>query len=77
MRLLGSILYALGILIAGASGLCTLVFMDEILTDPAMTYGGLTMGLVPFMIGMALIFAGRSIRRREDARAGSEEGGET
>jgi hypothetical protein len=68
--LLGSILLAVGILIAGASGLCTVVFFVT-----AGAHGGLgvfplmlVVGGIPFAIGLGLFFAGRALVRsgRED-----------
>ncbi len=68
--LFGGILLAIGILIAGASGLCTVVFFVM-----AIPHGGFSalpvmviFGGVPFAIGLGLFFTGRSLIRsdRED-----------
>jgi hypothetical protein len=70
-RVFGSILMAVGILIAGASGLCSLV----VIQGTANEFGGefvvqiLAMGGIPFGIGLALFFGGRALVRRARADA--------
>jgi hypothetical protein len=66
--LVGGILLAIGILIAGASGLCTVMFF----VTTVMNGGGLgalplvlLFGGVPFAIGSGLFFAGRSLIRSD------------
>lgn len=63
-QLMGGILLAVGILIAGASGLCSLAVL-------AGAGGGINMfpivalvGGVPFLLGAALAFTGRRILRQ-------------
>ena len=68
-ELLGGILVAIGILIAGASGLCSLAVL--------VGFGGANMlpavaliGSVPFLLGAALALTGRRILRQvRDARS--------
>ncbi|HEU4969438.1 hypothetical protein [Sphingomonas sp.] len=64
-RLFGGILLAIGILIAGASGLCTLIFVGSSTGQPndlgpilplALIFGGL-----PFLVGIGLIIGGRAL----------------
>jgi hypothetical protein len=76
-QLFGGILIAVGILIAGASGLCSLYMVfssdtfragatGELLSmlPPVLLFGG-----IPFAVGLGLVFGGRSvIRRARDAR---------
>ena len=66
--LFGGILLAIGILISGASGLCSLAFLVSMLGS----HGGgefaslplvLIVGGIPFAIGMGLFFAGRALIR--------------
>ena len=82
-RLFGGLLLAAGILIGGASGLCTLVFLGTGLTDG----GGdefflgilpliLLIGGIPIAIGIGLFFGGRALlrlAREEEAEAVAEE----
>ena len=63
----GGILLAIGILIAGASGLCTVVFFVT-----TIGHGGagafplmLIVGGIPFAIGLGLVFAGRALIRMD------------
>jgi hypothetical protein len=66
--LFGGILLAIGILVAGASGLCSLAFLVSMVTSSG---GGefaslplvLVVGGIPFAIGLALFFAGRALIR--------------
>jgi hypothetical protein len=71
--LLGGILLAVGILIAGASGLCSLVFLGMGVSEPSGLVDVLPMifvvGGIPFEVGLGLFFLGRSLIRsgRRDA----------
>lgn len=73
--LFGGLLLAAGLLIAGASGLCSLVFGISVLGNgagaEALTILPLVLlfGGVPFSIGFGLIMWGRSLLRsaREEA----------
>jgi len=73
--LLGGLLLAVGILLAGVSGLCSLAFLVMGIGD-----GGLAdilplllvVGGLPFVIGVGLFFGGRSLLR--SARQEQEEG---
>lgn len=85
--LFGGILLAVGILVAGVSGLCSLVFLVTGLGDSGGFEGMLPLilliGGVPFLVGLGLFFAGRSLlrsarREREDsAPPGSGDGTES
>jgi hypothetical protein len=64
-EVLGGIFMAVGILIAGGSGLCSAV----VLFTPG-EYSGfemwpavLTVGGIPFAVGLAMAFGGRALRR--------------
>jgi hypothetical protein len=67
----GGLLMGIGILIAGLSGLCTVVGVGAMLFDPgSMGNAGemvsvlgavLLFGGVPFLIGLGLFFAGRHL----------------
>lgn len=72
----GAMLLGVGILIAGLSGLCTLVMLGAGLFDPSTWSGSseyVTMilpmaaifGGIPFAIGLALFFAGRHLLRSD------------
>lgn len=70
----GGILMAIGILIAGASGLCTITVLISALSSigGGNEFSGLGMipivgivGGIPFAIGVGLIFAGRSLMRSD------------
>ena len=66
MRVLGGILLAIGILIAGLSGLCSLVFVVTELTSPYSSVDRtvsyvLGIGGIPFIIGLAMVFLGRRL----------------
>jgi hypothetical protein len=76
-RVLGGILLAIGILIAGVSGLCSGIFVISMIGS-IFTYGldpdGLMLmllfGGLPFMAGVGLILAGHALvrsARQEDA----------
>ena len=73
--LFGGILLGAGILIAGASGLCSLVFLGMGLTEPSGMVDMLPMvllvGGIPFLIGLGLFFQGRS-KIRSARRDGQE-----
>jgi hypothetical protein len=62
----GGILMAVGILIAGASGLCSAVvlFTPGEYSGLEMWPAVLTVGGIPFAIGLAMAFGGRALRRR-------------
>ena len=71
-QLIGGILIAAGILIAGASGLCSLYM---VFTSDTFRSGGLgelmsmlplllLFGGIPFALGLGLVFGGRSVIRR-------------
>ncbi len=72
--LFGGILLGAGILIAGASGLCSLVFLVMGLSEPSgfvdVAPMVLVVGGIPFAIGLGLFFLGRSLVRsaRRDAQ---------
>ncbi len=69
----GGILLAIGILIAGASGLCTITFVVSAIgsaVNSHQEFGGAGMipliaivGGIPFLVGVGLIFAGRALIR--------------
>ena len=66
MKTLGGILLGIGILIAGLSGLCSLVFLATEATSPytnlSEMFGMVMMvGGIPFVIGVGLIFLGRHL----------------
>lgn len=64
----GSILMAVGILIAGASGLCSFVFVMSALGPPSNIKIDLPIiffvGGIPFVIGLAVFFGGRALVRQ-------------
>lgn len=66
---IGGILLAIGILIAGLSGLCTLVVIGSALVDSgsgefaSMIPAALVFGGVPCAIGVGLFFLGRHLMR--------------
>ena len=69
----GGLLLAIGILIAGASGLCTSIFDIMALSEARSAEGlsfivmSLFVGGIPFVIGLGLIFWGRWLLRRARA----------
>ena len=68
-RLLGGILLAIGILVAGLSGLCTLLVLGGSLTSGQFIDGlsmALAFGGIPLAIGIGLIFAGRALLKEND-----------
>ncbi|HUP67339.1 MAG TPA: hypothetical protein VM145_03895 [Sphingomicrobium sp.] len=69
-RLLGGCLQAVGILIAGLFGLCTIILFAD--GNSWQSFGGaaegLTFTIIPFLLGLGLIWAGRTL-----ARIGREE----
>ena len=66
-RFFGGILLAIGILIAGASGLCTLVALIASLSNGPMGLipMALIVGGIPMLIGGGLIYAGLHLLRRD------------
>jgi hypothetical protein len=64
-ELLGGCLIAVGVVIAGLTGLCCgALFMNSIITDPLAALGGIAVYAgIPIAIGVGLIFAGRSLIR--------------
>jgi hypothetical protein len=64
----GGLLFAVGILIAGASGLCSLTILGMGMSES----GGLVMmfplvavfGGIPFALGLGLFFGGRALLRQ-------------
>lgn len=71
--LFGGLLLGAGILIAGASGLCSLVLLGMGVADPAgvMTLLPIVLivGGLPFVIGLGLFFLGRSLLRAARSEA--------
>ena len=69
----GGLLLAVGILVAGVSGLCSLVVLGMGVAEPA-GLGDLPIvlliGGIPFLVGLGLFFLGRSMIRsaRRDAQ---------
>ncbi|MEO6718345.1 MAG: hypothetical protein ABIM50_14005 [Novosphingobium sp.] len=66
MRTLGGILLGIGILIAGLSGLCSLIFFVTEATSPHSNLSDVAMmdlmfGGIPFAIGIGMIFLGRHL----------------
>jgi len=75
-RLFGGILLGVGILIAGASGLCTIYGLAMSFTEPSSMLSMVPMvlifGGIPLGIGVAILFGGRALlrsAREDDARA--------
>jgi hypothetical protein len=68
-RLLGGLLSGVGLLISAVSGVCALIFMGEAFSDANMAQAVLTLGGIPFLIGVGMIFGGvkllRSAREQE------------
>ncbi len=72
-KVLGGILLAVGILIAGASGLCSLAMLISFFSSGS-TFTDLGDGLplvaifggIPFAAGIGLLFAGRQLLRRAE-----------
>lgn len=65
-ELLGGCLQAIGIMIAGLFGLCTLIMLGGINSWRAFASGIGTIigfGAVPLTVGIGLIFAGRALIR--------------
>lgn len=62
--LLGGLLMAIGILIAGASGLCSAaLFVSDLGSAAQMAPLVMLFGGIPFALGIALIFGGRALIR--------------
>lgn len=73
-QVFGAMLMGVGILIAGASGLCTVVLgLGEIFASGARDAVGvgviLIVGSIPFVIGLAAFFGGRALVRQGDSEA--------
>ena len=69
-KLLGGILLGIGILIAGASGLCSAVLLVTSLTEPPSLEAPLIIlivGGIPFVIGLGLLVLGRALIRSANA----------
>jgi hypothetical protein len=62
-RLFGGLLIAVGIVIAGASGLCSLFFLIGSLTSISNLGAVLLFGGPPIAAGVGLVFAGRALIR--------------
>lgn len=79
--LFGGLLLGAGILVAGASGLCSLVLLGMGVADPAgvMTLLPIVLlvGGIPFAIGLGLFFLGRSLLRSARQEAEALSAGET
>lgn len=65
--LLGGILLAVGILIAGASGICSLIFLVTSRFEDGLILMILAFGGIPFLIGLGLFYAGRALIRSDRA----------
>jgi len=63
-QLLGGILIAVGILIAGASGLCSMVALFGMGNGANILPLVLLIGGIPLAVGVGLIFGGRALIRR-------------
>ena len=77
--ILGGILLAAGILIAGASGLCSLfvLFSSGEFAGPEMWQAVLLFGGIPFAVGAGIAYGGYAlIRSARNDREGTD-GGET
>lgn len=66
-EVLGGILIAIGVLVAGGSGLCSLMvlFSSGELSGFGMWPAVLMFGGIPFAAGMGMIFGGRALIRSE------------
>lgn len=76
-QLMGGILVAVGILIAGASGLCTVTYAVYVVTAAVKNFSSvaanlplvfglpLVVGGIPFLIGLGLFHAGRKLNRND------------
>jgi hypothetical protein len=83
---IGGILLAVGILIMGASGLCTIAVIGSSFMSPNEWTGGgvdgffgslmivLMFGGIPFLVGLGIFFLGRSLVRAERAETASASG---
>ena len=69
MKILGALLLAAGILIAGASGLCSLVLLAEpgSLNSDTLAIVGIVGG-IPFLVGVGVAFAGYVVIRSAEPR---------
>ena len=81
MKIFGGILIAIGILIAGASGLCSIaILMDSgEFAGPDMWPLVLMIGGIPGALGIGMVFGGRALirsaARREDELGGGAANG--
>jgi hypothetical protein len=67
MKLLAGIFLAVGILIAGASGVCTLTMLGSLSNNDLRAIPGiLVIGGIPFIIGLGLCFIAYSVLRGSD-----------
>jgi hypothetical protein len=66
-KLAGGCMLAAGVLIAGVSGICTLIFVGEAATNSSMIMPLISLGVFPFCIGVGLFMWGRSIIGKADA----------
>jgi hypothetical protein len=69
-QVFGGLLFGLGILIGGLSGLCSVFLLGAAIFDPATGPNNylsvpvvLIVGGIPFVFGLGLFFAGRSLLR--------------
>lgn len=59
-NVLGGLLIAIGFLVAGLSGLCSLIFL---VSEPDAIGLVALVGGIPFVVGLGLFFLGRSVLR--------------
>jgi hypothetical protein len=81
-RVFGGILMAAGILIAGLSGLCSIVVGGSMMTDSSGLFSGsgllgllpmiLLFGGIPFVLGVGVFIGGRALVREADRQAASD-----
>ncbi|MCJ2184921.1 hypothetical protein MTR62_19850 [Novosphingobium sp. 1949] len=72
--LLGGLLMAIGILIAGASGLCSAaLFVSDLGSTAQMLPLVLLFGGMPFLLGIGLTFGGRALIRAARANTAIED----
>ena len=72
MRILGMLLLAAGILIAGTAGLCSLAMLGGAPTESGLWILVALFGGIPFAGGLGLCFAGRTLLlRARDERGGT------
>ena len=63
IKLLGGVLIGVGILVAGASGVCSIWGIVSTLNEPGMIPLVLLIGGIPFAIGVGLVLTGRALLR--------------